>query len=262
MRSFVVLSLGIGRAVAIALASLVLGTTAHAAALAPERPGKVDVYFVGFAGFGSQDVFLSEARGAAEVVARAYDSPDRALLLSNEPGAGVPAATPAGLAAALAQVAKTMNSKEDVAFVLLTSHGTEAGVALERGGKMLGTLSPRQVAAILNRSGIRNAVLVVSACHSGVFKSAATQNRLVITAARADRASFGCTQGARWTYFGEAFFQNALSRNAAPDKAFATARQAVMARERAQKFPPSEPQIAGGAAVVRHLTAGSKPKKS
>jgi hypothetical protein len=29
---------------------------------------------------------------------------------------------------------------------------------------------------------------------------------LVITAAAADRPSFGCEDGATWTYFGDAFF--------------------------------------------------------
>lgn len=240
-----------------AVAGLVIGlgaSLASAAELAPQRPGVVDTYFVGFAGWGAQDVFLSEARGAAAVVASAYKSPDRALLLSNERGSGPPAATPKALGEALVTVARTMDTREDVLFLLVTSHGSPQGVALERHGAVFGVLSPTALRRMLDASGIKNAVVVVSACYSGVYRALGTPDRLVIMAARPDRPSFGCKDGERWTYFGEAFFPGALARTPDPRRAFAAAKAIVTKRELADGFPPSEPQIAGGRRVAARLS--------
>lgn len=222
---------------------------------ARQRPGVVDVYFVGMAAWGSQDVFLSEARGAASVVASAYGSPGRSALIANEPGARMPVADEAGLRAALASVTNVMDRKEDVLFLLVTSHGTPKGVALERGGATFGFLTPAKLRRALDAAGVRNAVVVVSACYSGVYRSIATADRLVIMAARPDRPSFGCKDGNRWTYFGEAFFRDALAREADPRRAFALAKSIVTRREKAEGFTPSEPQIAGGGRVAARLAS-------
>lgn len=240
------------RCAAILLAALLAALPA-AADPAPQRPGVVDVYFVGFAAWGGQDVFLSEARGASSIVAFAYKSPDRTSLLSNETGSGLPVATEATLRRALKDVASVMDRKEDVLFLLVTSHGSPKGVALERDGEQFGALTPAAVRGALDQAGVKNAVVVVSACYSGVFKPIATPDRLVITAARPDRPSFGCKDGNRWTYFGEAFFADALRRESDPIRAFAVAREIVGRRERAEGFDPSGPQIAGGRHVAERL---------
>jgi hypothetical protein len=75
----------------------------------------------------------------------------------------------------------------------------------------------------------------------------------VITAAAPDRPSFGCRDGATWTYFGDAFFNRALRGEGQLDRAFETARDLVTARERRERFDPSNPQIAGGAEVLAKL---------
>lgn len=238
-----------------ALWGVLLLAVPAAADPAPQRPGVTDVYFVGMAAWGSQDVFLSEARGAAAVVASAYRSPDRAILLANEAGKGLPVADEPGLNAALKSAAAVMDLKEDVLFLLVTTHGSKQGAALEAGGEVFGVLGPAAIRRALDRAKIRNAVIVVSACYSGVFKPIATADRLVITAARPDRPSFGCKDGNRWTYFGEAFFDQALRRDADPARAFASAREIVSRREKAEGFAPSGPQIAGGARVSKRLAA-------
>lgn len=234
------------------LAALLIALPASAEP-APQRPGVTDVYFVGMAGWGSQDVFLSEARGAAAVVASAYRSPDRAILVANEPGARLPVADEATLNAALKTAAAVMDRQEDVLFLLVTTHGSRKGAALERGGRLFGVLTPAAIRRALDRAKIRNAVIVVSACYSGIFKPIATADRLVITAARPDRPSFGCKDGNRWTYFGEAFFDQALRRESDPVRAFSAARDIVSRRERAEGFEPSGPQIAGGRRVAEKL---------
>ncbi len=225
---------------------------------APQRPGVVDVYFVGLAAWGGQDVFLSEARGAAAVVADAYRSPDRAVLLANERGAGLPVADEASLRAALKATSVVMDRMEDVVFLLVTTHGSPKGAGVERDGRVLGVLTPKAISRALDAAKVKNAVIVVSACYSGVFRSVATRDRLVIMAARPDRPSFGCKDGNRWTYFGEAFFDGALRRQPDLRQAFADAKAAVSRRERAEGFTPSEPQIAGGKRLLERLASAGR----
>ena len=83
---------------------------------------------------------------------------------------------------------------------------------------------------------------------------------LVITAAAPDRPSFGCEDGATWTYFGDAFFNRALRGSRTLDEAFCQARDIVTKRERKEGFKPSRPQMAGGSEVLP-LLAGPQPKR-
>jgi hypothetical protein len=94
---------------------------------------------------------------------------------------------------------------------------------------------------------VQHRIVIISACYSGVFiPHLANANTLVITAADSDHPSFGCQDGAQWTYFGEALFNNAMRRAATLREAFALARTLVSKRERRNGFAPSNPQIAGG----------------
>jgi hypothetical protein len=113
---------------------------------------------------------------------------------------------------------------------------------------------------MLNASGARYRVIIISACYSGVFARAlAAPRTLVITAAAPDRPSFGCEDGATWTYFGDAFFNQALRRSRTLDDAFCRARDIVTKRERKEGFKPSRPQMAGGSEVLA-LLSGPEPK--
>ena len=77
-----------------------------------------------------------------------------------------------------------------------------------------------------------------------------------MAAARADRTSFGCTNGAAWTYFGDALFNNALRHQTDFVKAFDEAKALIEAWEfwrviMMQKR--SEPQISVGSNIVKVL---------
>jgi Peptidase C13 family len=78
----------------------------------------------------------------------------------------------------------------------------------------------------------------------------------VTTAAAADRSSFGCEDGATWTYFRDAFYNRALRRHSRLDAAFAEATRLVTERERREGYEPSEPQLAGGALVLQRIADG------
>jgi Peptidase C13 family len=73
--------------------------------------------------------------------------------------------------------------------------------------------------------------------YSGVFiPPIADADTLVITAAGANHSSFGCEDKAKWTYFGDAFFNTALHQTSNLKAAFLLARSLVSKRELRQGF--------------------------
>ena len=112
------------------------------------------------------------------------------------------------------------------------------------------------VAVMLTRTGIRYKVIIISACYSGVFiPPIADADTLVVTAADANHSSFGCEDKAKWTYFGDAFFNTALRQTSNLKEAFLLARSLVSKRELRQGFEPSHSQMAGGGNVEPLLVA-------
>jgi hypothetical protein len=124
-----------------------------------------------------------------------------------------------------------------------------------KAGRVTQTLTPSHLARMLARTGVRHRVVVISACYSGVFVPVlANPDVLVITAADARHPSFGCRDKAKWTYFGDAFFNVALRQAKSLKQAFDVARALIQKRERRERIEPSNPQIAGGANVEPRLT--------
>jgi hypothetical protein len=75
---------------------------------------------------------------------------------------------------------------------------------------------------------------------------------MVITASREDRVSFGCSEEADFTYFGEALFAKALVETDDLVQAFNEARGIVAQRETDESFEASEPQMWAPKGVVAH----------
>jgi hypothetical protein len=125
-----------------------------------------------------------------------------------------------------------------------------------KAGRLTQTLTPSNLADMLARTGVRHKVVVISACYSGVFiPRLANPDTLVITAADADHPSFGYRDKAKWTYFGDAFFNVALRQAKSLMDAFVVARALVQKRELREHFEPSNPLMAGGANVRPLLIA-------
>jgi len=226
--------------IALALALPSIFPTAHAA----EEHRKITV--VSFGLFGSQSVFRSEATGAAELVATRFGADPVVVRFNSKTGGN---ATVESLAETLQMQARKMNRDDDILFVILTSHGSRDGLAVNA-GKLAETLKPSRLAEILERTGVRYKVVVISACYSGVFiPPIANADTVVITAADAHHPSFGCEDSAKWTYFGDAFFNIALRRTKNLKEAFLLARSIVSKRELRHGFEPSHPQMAGGGNV-------------
>src|SRR6187402_1059368 len=99
------------------------------------------------------------------------------------------------------------------------------------------TLDAKDLAQMLRESGIRWRVIVVSACFSGTFvKPLADNHTIVITAAAKNRTSFGCSDQRDLTYFGEAFYRDAMPHATYLRTAFEVARKEIRERERAEDF--------------------------
>jgi hypothetical protein len=149
-----------------------------------------------------------------------------------------------------------MNPSQDVLFLFLTSHGEDGLFVVEMPPFGFDHLRPPELKDMLQRSGIKNSVIVLSACHSGSFLPAlADPTTLVIAAARADRSSFGCEDRRQWTYFGEAYFDRALRAEPSFVRAFERARDLIASWEAKAKLEPSLPQIAGGERLGPALAA-------
>lgn len=113
------------------------------------------------------------------------------------------------------------------------------------------SLTPAGMAHLVRElCGTRPTVVVISACFSGIFVDAlAAPNRMVLTAARRDRSSFGCSEDAEYPYFDGCVIQSLPA--AADFIALANAaRTCVREREEAEGLSPaSEPQVSIGSTM-------------
>lgn len=226
-------------------------------AVEPGRAGVVDVFFIGLAGYGREDVFMREVEAVTRLMEERFDAAGRTVALVNNPKTvlDTPIANLTSLNAALERVARRMNGAEDVLVLFLTSHGSEEhDFSLDLPPLRFNRLDPAALKGALDASGIRNRVLIVSACYSGGFAAPlADPHTLVITAAAHDRNSFGCSNEAEWTYFGRAYFHEALRTTHSFTRAFEKALPVIAEREAAEKYPPSNPVMLGGEALAAKL---------
>jgi hypothetical protein len=230
--------------------------TAALATLQPQRPGTVDAYVVAV-GMDSDAVFGREAREAAAVLSRRYDAAGRTLLLAGTDGAAdsqAPRGAPDHLALALARVAELMDAKEDVLVLYVTTHGAPFGLFYNDGDAGAGAVSPTRLWTNLSQLGIHNRLLILSACFAGVFvPMLQSPTTAIVTAASADRTSFGCQADSDWTFFGDALVNHALRKPQPLAAASAEAFGLIEAWEAKGKLTPSQPQLSIGSEVSRWL---------
>ncbi|MDP3198104.1 C13 family peptidase [Tabrizicola sp.] len=221
------------------------------AALAPQTVGETEVFALALGGTADQSVFLTEVESVSAILDAQYGSGMRTLRLANshDHPTRYPMANRANLARALKEIG-TRQGEEDLAILFLTSHGREDLFSLDFPEAGTTDLTAPEFRQMLDDSGIGAAMIVVLACYSGSFiDDLAAPDRLVIAAARADRTSFGCRDGAEWTEFGESFFHRALRAEPDPRKAFPIAVEDVTRKELADELTPSLPQISQGAEI-------------
>jgi len=226
------------------------------AALSPSTP-RSELYALTLAGDGKQSVFLREADYVADLLSERFAAHGRITLANHRDHlADRPLATRENLRRAVQAIADR-SGPEDLVFIYLTSHGSRSHeLNLDQPRLQLADLPAEDLAKLLEPLAERHKVVVISACYSGGFIPALKDDKtLLMTAARADRVSFGCSEEADFTYFGRALFAEALQQTGDLQQAFELASQAVAEREQADGFEPSEPQIWAPAAVLEHWNA-------
>ncbi len=229
------------------------------AAIRSDAGGSPEAFFVGFAGVGEQKVFAQEIALASRVLSERYGMDGRNLLLINDERdlQRAPLASVSGLKYALRGLATRMNLDRDVLFLAISSHGAQdPAIAVSNSELPLNDMSNTDLAEALSDSGIKWRVIIISACYAGGFIDTLKNPRtIVITAAAADRTSFGCSNDADLTYFGEAFYRDALPEARSLRDAFEKAKSAIAMRERRERVDPSRPQAHFGAELEAKLAA-------
>ena len=226
------------------------------AALRPQRPGVVDAYVVVIA-LDGDPVFGREAREAGRVLANRFDAVGHTMVLANDEGdskADAPG-SPQTLALALARAAELMDRNEDVLVLYSTSHGeADEGLIYKDMQRGAGIISPTRLAGMLDELGFRNRLLMLQACFSGQFvPPLANSNTIVVTAAAADRSSFGCQAGNDWTFFGDALVNHAFRQPLPLDVQLRRAAALISAAEERDHLLPSNPQVSMGSDTAKWL---------
>ena len=216
-------------------------------------------YFLGFAGVGDEKVFMQEIGLAARVVGERYGIGERSLSLINDARdlERAPLASVSGLAYALRGLAAKMDPERDVLFLSISSHGApEPAIVVTNSELPLNDLTNSGLADALRQSGIKWKVIIISACYAGAFIDALKDSHsIIITASAADRTSFGCGTDSDLTYFGEAFYRDALPQAQSLREAFDKAKAAIALRERHEHVDASRPQAYFGAEMEAKLKA-------
>ena len=232
------------------------------AALEPVQRGDTaapQAFFLGFAGVGDQKVFAQEIGLASRVLGERFNVGDRHLSLINDQRdlERAPLASVTALNYALQGIAERMDTGKDVLFLSISSHGSEEpSIAVSNSGFPLSSLTAEDLAEALHESGIQWRVILISACYAGGFIDALRDPKtIVITAAAKDRTSFGCSNDSDLTYFGEAFYRDALPGAKSLRGAFEAAQKAIAEREQSEHETPSNPQAYFGAEMAAKLAA-------
>ena len=228
----------------------------------PASTAAAELYSLTVAGDGRQSVFMREVDYVDALLAERFAARGQITLVNHRDQLTErPLATRETIARAVRTLAERSGA-EDLIFIYLTSHGSaDHQLALAQPRMALEDLPATDLATLLQPLAERDKVVVISACYSGGFiEPLKSPNTLVITAARADRVSFGCSEESDFTYFGRALFAEALQQTRDIVQAFTLAQARVAEREQADHYQASEPQIWAPQQVVEHWRVLNEPQ--
>ncbi len=207
------------------------------------------IHYLGIAASDRETVFNTEVSGAGATVASTWALASSQTVTSSF----FSKVTYSRIVEAIRTAGSRMDKDKDVLFLLVSSHGAPGGRGIELSGG--GLMTARQLRTALDSEGIRNRVILVSACYSGQFIGPlSTPTTMVITAANATNPSFGCSNSRAYTYFGDAFFNYGMAQRGRDLRsAFAVAKTNVTAWERKDGERPSNPQMSAGGRITAIL---------
>ncbi|MEM1111387.1 MAG: C13 family peptidase [Pseudomonadota bacterium] len=219
-------------------------------------PERSEVYFLGIAGDGTERVFTREVSAMRNHFDALHSLEGRNISLLNDRTAigEQPMATRTSIARSIMALASKMDLDQDILVLYVSSHGSESHQILLRNPAIgIADLSAQDLSAMLESSGIKWQAIFVSACFSGGFiEPLRRDTRLIMTAAAADKASFGCSDDAELTYFGRALLA-AFEEPGDIQSAFQRTTQIITERESEEGVEASEPQLFIGREMASKL---------
>jgi hypothetical protein len=207
---------------------------------------KPHAYFIGMAPFSRQDVFKRELAASTGIFETHFNAKGRTLLLQNHPDTAetLPLASVTNLQKVADGLKSKINAENDMVVLFVTSHGSVDSIAVDAYPLPLNHIKPADVKDALARTGAKHRVVIISACHSGSFiDDLRDDNTIIITAAREDRTSFGCSNESEWTYFTNALFNHGLHQSRDLKASFEIAKKLVAEWETKAGVQVSEPQM-------------------
>ena len=230
--------------------------TVAPSASAEDDPAKMAPYVaVMVAGDDELPVF-DNATVAVEALLRRTGAASTVARLSAAPRDEVRAAT---LERVLAAIGAMRPAAGQACLVFATSHGVPGqGVYLSSDDEVLTPAALDQ--ALATGCGQAPTVVIVSSCFSGLFSRApmVRPNRVILTAARADRTSFGCGAGRTYTVYDHCLLDS-LGHDRTWPAVFKSVRACVTAEERREKVLASLPQAWFGAGASDLRVPGNTP---
>lgn len=170
--------------------------------------------------------------------------------LSATPGVIADGAGKASLDGVLKAVGAMRPAPGQACLVYATSHGVAGrGLYLAAAQEVL---TPAMLGRALDAGcGAAPTVVVVSSCFSGLFagREVARPNRVILTAARLDRTSFGCSAGRTHTVYDRCLLDRLAGGGGGWPGVHDAVRRCVAAEERRERVEASLPQAHFGAAT-------------
>ena len=232
--------------IALLFCLVIAACASHAlpAAALPQPTGWVAVLI---AGDDQEPAFANAVDAMADKLEREGVDPGRITVLKAEAG-GVAAATRGNIQRVFADLTPAAG---EGCFVFITSHGQrEGGLVLAASQTYLAPVGLDRL--LSGPCDDRPTVVIASGCFSGIYaesRAMRASNRVILTAARRDRSSFGCNASPRLTVF-DGCILRAIDRGLSWQTVMDHARACVAQREQdADYHPASEPQIFVGQAV-------------
>jgi hypothetical protein len=137
---------------------------------------------------------------------------------------------------------------DDLVFVNISTHGGPKVLASKIGNHAVTDLSSARIARMFAPLAGRPTIMIISACYSGsLIGDLRARGRIIITAARADRSSFGCAPGNRHTLFGQAELRAFGQKNRSLHQVYMAIIADVSRMEHKSHETPSEPRVSVGA---------------
>lgn len=218
---------------------------------------KIELYTLGVAAYGSEEVFSRELNFIENYFKQNFANQPQSIYLGNSRRSldDRPLATITSVKRSLSTLAAKMNVDQDILFLYITTHGSEnKTLSFEHRGLSLPDLSADDLNTLLDESGIKWKVVVISACYSGGFIEVLEDDHtLILTSAASDKTSFGCADDRLFTYFGKAFFKEALPIASSFVEAFDMAAVMIEEWEAEQEISASNPQISSPKLITDYL---------